>query len=100
MDRISEIVLQLKTLSSEARNFEEHEANWDQMIRSIVDYDSLAWQALNVGFDVFGVRTGGDLIRLRANQHQFHAFLGCIQSFYDGFLLGTQFQQRGGHRDA
>lgn len=97
MDRIMEITLQMKVTTSTDRA--EHERRWRQRIEESVDFDSLAWQALNVGFDLYGVRSGLDLQELRNDSRRNLAFLKTVQAFYDGFLLGAQFQQRGGHRD-
>jgi hypothetical protein len=99
LDRISEIVLNMKAMSSEASSPEEHETNWRKHVESFVDFDSIAWQAMNVAFDVFGIRTNEDLMILKSNRQRFSYFIGSMQAFYDGFLLGAEFQKKGGHRE-
>lgn len=101
MDRITEIVLQMKATagSPAAIGMAEYEKRWKARIEESIDYDSLAWQALNVGFEMYDVKTVGDLQRLRRDQRKNSEFIRCVQAFYDGFLLGVQFEKRGGHRD-
>lgn len=100
MDRITEIVLEMKAITQDAKSFEEHEAKWTAWVNEIVDFDALGWQALNVAFDVFNIRTGYDLFELRQSKRKNAQFIGAMQAFYDGFLLGATFQSRGGHRDS
>lgn len=99
IDRISDIVLEMKAITADARNIEEHEAMWKEWVERIIDFDSLAWQAFNVALDIFGIKTAYDLRELRSSKRKNKEFIGSMQAFYDGFLLGATFQDRGGHRE-
>lgn len=98
MDRISEIVLEMKAEMSEAIDIPDQQRVWEARVRSIVDFDALCWQALQVGFQIWNIENGRDLAELKASGDRYTAFIATLQAFYDGFLQGAEFEKRGGHR--
>lgn len=100
MDRITEIVLGMKAITSEHKHdqqaFMDH---WRDHIEKLVDFDALMWQAFQVACDLQNVRTGADMLEVRRNPSRNALFVATCQAFYDGFLLGSEFQAKGGHRD-
>ena len=99
MDRIIEIVLEMKAITQEYSGKPEFEAEWRRNIEKTINFDSLAYQAMQVAFDIHQVMTFGDFQRLRQSPQRLLAFTQTIQAFYDGFLLGARFTERGGHRE-
>jgi 5'-deoxynucleotidase YfbR-like HD superfamily hydrolase len=100
MDRVMEIVLEMKAISQEYSGREEEFLEvWRKQIDKSIDFDVLAYQATQVAMSILGIETGKDYAEMQGDPARFSAFVTLCQSFYDGFLLGVQFEQRGGHRD-
>lgn len=100
MDRVMEIVLEMKAISQEyADRPDEFLDVWRRQIEKSIDFDVLAYQATQVAFSVTGVETAEDYFVMQNDPARYSLFVTLCQSFYDGFLLGVQFEQRGGHRD-
>lgn len=92
MDRITEIVLEMKSIPRDDQ--QEFERLWRAHVGRYIDFDSLAWQAFQVALDIMAVRNGHDFRALRADPRKNRTFVSIMQGFYDGFLLGTAFQER------
>ena len=93
-----EISLQLRSEVKEVP-FEEANANWEKRIRSIIDFDSLAYQAIQLCMSIVGIRTVADWAEMRRNKRKNEQYVMLMQTYYDGFIMGAEFQKRGGHRE-
>lgn len=97
MDRVMEIALQMKAVSEENKHdLEKFHRLWRDEIEHTINFDVLAYQAMQVCFQCYGIETGADWLALKLSPSRFNAFMMSMQAFYDGFLLGARFTQRGG----
>lgn len=99
MDRVIEIVLEMKAITSENRDDPEaFHRLWREQIEKSINFDVLAYQAVQVACQVYNINTGADFTMLKLSPMRMTGFVHTLQAFYDGFLLGVQFQERGGKR--
>lgn len=99
-DRIVSITLAMKADMSEAEgDLKEQERRWRARIDNLVDFDSLAYQAIQVGLQLHNIETGADILAMRVIPGRLESYVKTVQAFYDGFILGAEFVQAGGHRN-
>lgn len=100
MDRIIEISMQmLADMNENAGNPAAQERLWRKAITDCVDFDSLSYKAVQEAISLFGIVTGTDWRRIQSSPETHLNFVRVIQAFYDGFLIGSKFEQRGGKFD-
>lgn len=99
MDRIMEITSQmLAEMRENDGNPVEQERLWRARVEESVDFDSLAYQAIQVAMSLNSIQTSLDWARMIANPGRHMGYVKTVQAFYDGFLTGVQFEKRGGKR--
>lgn len=98
MFRLLEIATQLRADVKE-NTFEDANEVWHRRVREIIDFDSLAYQALQLCLSVVGIETAADFRELQRNDRKREQYVTLLQAYYDGFIMGALFEQRGGHQD-
>lgn len=99
MDRIIEISVQmLADMNENVGNQAEQERLWRKRVDDCVDYDSLRYKAIQEGMSLFGIETGRDWQAMVSNPERLTNYVRTLQAFFDGFLIGSQFEKRGGKR--
>lgn len=96
--RISEVSLQLRT-DIERLPFDEKEKAWRARISSVGDFDSIAYHAIQVAMSIMSIRTVADWATMRRDGRKQNQYLSTVQAFYDGFMMGALYEQRGGHQE-
>lgn len=98
--RISEVCLSLKADVNEARTAEELDALWKQRVGEIGDFESINYHAIQVALQIMGVETKFEWELIRQDSVLRERFVELLQAFYDGFIIGANYEKRGGHQDA
>jgi len=98
--RLSEIILALKAEMAENEgNIEEQERLWRKHYNDIGDFDSIAYAAIQCGLELHNIKTGSDWMVLRVSGRQ-ESYIKSVQAYFDGFVMGAEFERRGGHQEA
>lgn len=97
--RLSEIILELKADMQEATSNADQERRWRAHYEEIGDFDSIAYHAIQAAMQIHNVETSTDWAMLMADRRKHEAYVGTIQAYFDGFIMGAEFERRGGHRE-
>lgn len=93
--KLSGIILALKADREQERRGEidmaEFERRWRAHYDSVGDFDSIAYCAIQCGFDLHGIRTGADWAQLTRDGRKHTAYVQSVQAFFDGFIMGAKF---------
>jgi hypothetical protein len=98
MERLVEISRELLAEKREA-TVEEQSQNWVDRIASFIDVRSLGYQAMQTAMSIHSISTGLEFSLMMQSHDRYERFVKTLQAFYDGFLIGAEFERRGGHQE-
>lgn len=96
--RLSSIILKLK---ADAETYKDDMVAWEKAWRSVYeavgDFDAIAYCAVQAGMQVNDIATPQQFSA--ALRDPSAAFVKCVQTFFDGFIMGAEFVRLGGHQE-
>ena len=99
--RLSEIILALKAdMVENEGNIKEQERLWRARYDGIGDFDSIAYCAVQCGLDLHSIKTGRDWMLLRMSPGGQESYIKSVQAYFDGFVMGAEFERQGGHQES
>ena len=94
---LSEIILALKADHQEMErgqiDMAEFERRWRAHYAEVGDFDSIAYSAIQCGLAIFGIQTKGDWQRVMADRAKHQAYVGTVQAYFDGFIMGAHLER-------
>lgn len=91
--KLSEIILALKADTEDMRagkiTQEEAERRWKAHYEGVGDFDSIAYCAVQAALQIHNINTGMDWAVYMSDAKRHRAYIGCVQSYFDGFIMGA-----------
>lgn len=96
MDLLSDIILALKAdMQDNAGDIKAQEVAWKAHYEALGDFSSISYAALQAAMEIFSIRTGADYQRVLQSADGTR-FVGTVQAYFDGFVMGAEFAKRKG----
>lgn len=88
--KLSEIILALKADMQENQgDLAAQEAAWRKHYEGVGDFDSIAYCARQAAIQIAGLEFGSDYQRVMRDPMGRAAFVGTVQAYFDGFIMGA-----------
>lgn len=95
--RLAEISLEMRAEMAEANgDIEKQFEIWKTRITKSIDFETLNYHAMQIALQIFNLNTIENLQALKRDPGAYEAFVAVIQTYYDGFLMGSEFAKRKG----